>query len=105
MLILTEALSDGLVLGYYVYGAPAKGSWDDNAPAGYVDFTGKISDNALRFNSGKYPAEVRLSGANAMTMLLTNPEKKAKSSAIEFTPIWQLLPNASTSTEAPASPE
>jgi Caspase domain len=63
MLILTEALSDGLVLGYYVYGAPANGSWDHAAPAGYVNFAGKISDNALRFNSGKYPVEVKLTGA------------------------------------------
>ena len=63
MLILTEALSDGLVLGYYVYGPAAKGSWDNNAPAGYVNFAEKISDNALRFNAGKYPNEVRLNGA------------------------------------------
>jgi uncharacterized caspase-like protein len=105
LLILTEALSDGLVLGYYVYGPTAKGSWDNNTPAGYVSIAGKISDDALRFNSGKYPVEVRLNGANAMTMQLTNPDKKSKSSAIKFTPIWQLLPNASTSTEAPASTE
>jgi hypothetical protein len=75
MLILTEALSDGLVLGYYIYGPTAKGSWDNNAPAGYVNFAGKISDNALRFNSGKYPIEVRLNGANAMKMHLTNPDR------------------------------
>ena len=105
LLILTEALSEGLVLGYYVYGPAAKGSWDDNTPAGYVNFAGKISDNALRFNAGKYPVEVRLNGANAMTMQLTNSDKKSKSSAIKFTPIWQLLANASTSTEAPASTE
>jgi Caspase domain len=105
LLILTEALSDSLVLGYYVYGPAAKGSWDNNTPAGYVNFAGKISDNALRFNAGKYPVEVRLNGANAMTMQLTNSDKKSKSSAIKFTPIWQLLPNASTSTEAPASTE
>jgi len=78
MLILTEALSDGLVLGYYVYGPSAKGSWDISEPAGYVNFAGKVSDNVLRFNSGKYPVEVRLSGANAITMQLTNPEKKSK---------------------------
>ena len=105
MLILTEALSDGLVLGYYVYGPSAKGSWDISEPAGYVNFAGKVSDNVLRFNSGKYPVEVRLSGANAITMQLTNPEKKSKSSAIKFTPIWQLFPNASISTEAPSSTE
>jgi hypothetical protein len=103
MLILTEALSDGLVLGYYVYGAPANGSWDNAAPAGYVNFAGKISDNALRFNSGKYPHEVKLSGANAMTMRVTDPDKKSKSGPIKFVPLWQLVPSASRSTEAPAS--
>ncbi|MEH2568554.1 caspase family protein [Bradyrhizobium sp. AZCC 2289] len=92
MLILTEALSDGLVLGYYVYGTPANGSWDNAAPAGYVNFAGKISDNVLRFNSGKYPVEVKLSGANAMTMRLTDPDKKSKSDSIKFSPIWQLVP-------------
>jgi uncharacterized caspase-like protein len=104
MLILTDALSDGLVLGYYVYGPSAKGSWDVGEPAGYVKFAGKVSDNVLRFNSGKYPVEVRLRGANAMTMVLTNPDKKSKSSAIKFTPIWQLLPSTSTTTQ-PVSPE
>jgi hypothetical protein len=92
MLIVTEAVSDGLVLGYYVYGPPAKGTWDKISPAGYVNFAAKTSDNTLRFNSGKYPVEVRLSGANAMTMKVTNLDGKSKSDTIKFVPLWQLMP-------------
>jgi hypothetical protein len=78
--------------GYHVYGAPGTRSWDSNAPAGYVNFAGKISDNTLRFKSGKYLVEVRLSGANAITMQMTNPDRKSKGSGFKLTPLWQLMP-------------
>ena len=92
MLILTEAGSDGRVVGYHVYGAAGTLSWT-NEPAGYIKFVGKISDNVLRFNSGKYPVEVRLSGANAITMLMINPDQKSNGSGFKLTPLWQLMPN------------
>jgi hypothetical protein len=62
MLILTEALSDGLVLGYYVYGPPTSSSWEKNAPAGYVNFAGNISDGSLRFNLEQSPSGQSLMG-------------------------------------------
>jgi hypothetical protein len=89
MLILTEAASDGLVLGHYVYGAATGSSWD-STPAGYINLTGKISDNTLRFNTAKYPAEVTLNEANTMTLRFTNLEGKI--STTKLTPIWQLVP-------------
>ena len=70
----------------------ANGSWDNTAPAGYINFAGKISDNALRFNAGKYKVEVKLSGADAMTMRLTDPDKRSISDPIKFIPLWQLVP-------------
>jgi hypothetical protein len=36
MLIVTEAYSDGLVLGFYLYGPPTKCSWEKDTPAGYT---------------------------------------------------------------------
>jgi Caspase domain len=89
MLILTEAASDGLVLGHYVYGDATGSSWD-STPAGYINLTGKISDNTLRFNTAKYPAEVTLNEANTMTLRFTNLEGKI--STTKLTPIWQLVP-------------
>lgn len=90
MLILTE-VSGSLVLGYHVYGPP--GSRTNNGePAGYVFIAGKISDKTLRFDSGKYPVEVRLSDANAMTMQFTNPDRRSKGSVFDLTPLWQMVP-------------
>jgi hypothetical protein len=91
MLVLTEAVSDGMVLGHYVYGPAAKGTWDETSPAGYVGFAAKISDNVLRFKSGIYPVELKLSGANAMTMWITKPDKKITGPGIKFTPLWRLV--------------
>jgi hypothetical protein len=91
MLVLTEALSDGMVLGHYVYGPAAKGTWDEKSPAGYVGLAAKISDNVLRFRSGIYPVEVKLSGVDAMSMRVTNPDKKITGPAIRFTPLWRLV--------------
>jgi hypothetical protein len=91
MLVLTEALSDGMVLGHYVYGPAAKGTWDETSPAGHIGFAAKISDNVLHFTSGIYPVELKLSGANAMTMWISKPEKKMTGPGIRFTPLWRLV--------------
>ncbi|SDN62838.1 caspase family protein [Afipia sp. GAS231] len=91
MLVLTEALSDGMVLGHYVYGPAAKGTWDEKSPAGYVGFAAKISDNAFRFWSGIYAIEVKFTGTDAMSMRVTNPDKKITGPAIRFTPLWRLV--------------
>ncbi|QWG19208.1 caspase family protein [Bradyrhizobium sediminis] len=90
MLILTEVSGD-LALGYHVYGPPGTRT-PSGEPAGYVFIAGKISDNVLRFNSGKYPVEVKLSEANAMTMQFTDPDRKSKGAIFRLTPLWQLIP-------------
>jgi hypothetical protein len=96
MLVLTEAHSDGVILGYYVYGPAAKGSWDEKSTAGYVSFSAKISDDAFQFKPGIYPTEVKLSNADAMSMRMTNPDKKTAGATIRFTPLWRLVSADST---------
>ena len=94
MLILTEALSDGMVLGHYLYGPAAKGSWDEKSPAGYIGFAAKISDNVLRFYSGIYPVELKLSGADKLKMWISKPGQKMSGPGIKFTPLWRLVPTS-----------
>ena len=89
MLIVTEALSDGLVLGYYLLGPPTKLSWD-NSPATYMAVAGKIADGVLRFKSGRFPIEAKFIGPNTMTLKSTNPEKP-ETAIVKFTSLWQLM--------------
>jgi hypothetical protein len=91
MLVLTEVQSDGTILGYYVYGPAGKGSWDEKSPAGYFSFSAKISDNIFQFKPGVYPTEVKLSNGDAMSMRMTNPDKKMAAAVIKFTPLWRLV--------------
>jgi hypothetical protein len=105
MLIVTEALSDGWVHGYYLYGPPTKYSWEKDAPAGYFNLVGSISDGTLRFKSGVTSIEGKFSGPNVMTLRSTNPSKKSETSTIKLTPLWRLDPAASASIVVPASTE
>jgi hypothetical protein len=94
MLIVTEVLSDGLALGHYLWGPPTKLSAEKNVPAGYVDFTGKITDGALLFKSGAVAMDARLSGSATMTVHADDPRthegKKASVATIKFSPLWRL---------------
>jgi uncharacterized caspase-like protein len=96
MLIVTEAYSDGLVLGFYLYGPPTKYSWEKDTPAGYTAVLGRVSDGTLRFESGLTPIEARLVGTNAMSLQSTNPRKRSEISTINLAPIWQLVPTDPT---------
>jgi hypothetical protein len=91
-LIVTEVISDGTVLGYYLWGPSTKLSWVKNEPAGYIDIAGKIADGVLRFKSGTVPMEAKFSGPNAMTLQSTNPAKRSETATIKFAPLWQLVP-------------
>jgi hypothetical protein len=90
MLIVTEVISDGLALGFYLWGPSTKLSWEKNTPAGYVGIAGKITDGVLRFKSGPVPVEAKLSGPNTMTLQTTNPLKKSETASVKFGPLWQL---------------
>ena len=92
MLIVTEAYSDGLVLGFYLYGPPTKYSWEKDIPAGYTALLGRVSDGTLRFKSGSTSIEAKLVGTNAMTLQSTNPRKRSQTSTVNLAPIWQLAP-------------
>jgi hypothetical protein len=96
MLIVTETYSDGLALGFYLYGPPTKLDWEKDTPAGYVALLGRISDGTLRFKSGVTPMEARLVGANAMTLHATNPTNKSETATIKLGPLWQLVPTDPT---------
>jgi len=89
MLIVTEVLSDGLALGYYLWGPPTKLSWS-KAPAGYAPLASKIDGGVLRFQSGEL--EAKLSGPNAMTLKSTNLKKRSETATLKFEPLWRLLP-------------
>jgi hypothetical protein len=94
MLIITEVisdrLSDGLALGFYLWGPATKLSWEKNTPAGYIGIAGKITDGVLRFKSGPVPVEAKLSGPSTMTLQTTNPQKKSETASVKFAPLWQL---------------
>ena len=70
MLIVTE-VSNKLALGFYLWGPPTKLSWD-KGPAGYISFAKNIDGGVLRFNSGDFPLEAKISGQDAMTVRSTN---------------------------------
>jgi hypothetical protein len=92
MLIITEVSSDGLALGYYVWGPPGKLSWDKNSPAGYVNFAAKITDGKLEFKTGEVPMDAKFSGSS-MTLQSVNPHpqgNQSKSASIKLSPLWRL---------------
>jgi hypothetical protein len=88
MLIVTEVLSDGLALGYYLWGPPTKLSWE-KTPASYMTIADKIVDGELRFNSGSLKA--KFSGPNELTLKSINP-KARETAIVKLEPLWQLIP-------------
>lgn len=95
MLIVTEVTSDGVALGYYVWGPPKKLSWQKDSPAGYITFAAKINNRKLEFRSGGVPMEAKVSGSS-MTLHSTNPNPKqgqSKTASIKLGPLWRLASN------------
>ena len=92
MLIVTEASSGSpdLALGFYLWGPPTKLSWEQNDPAGYAGFAGKITDGVLRFNSGSVPMEARLTEPNHMRLQAKNPKRPSEIAVVKLEPLWQL---------------
>lgn len=92
MLIVTEVTSDGMALGYYLFGPPKKLSWQKDSPAGYVNFASKITDGKLKFKSGNVPIDAEVSGAS-MTLHTVNPspqKDQEKTASIKLSPLWRL---------------
>ncbi len=96
MLIVTEVTSDGIALGYHIWGPPKKLSWEKNAPAGYVSFAAKIVNGKIEFKSGDVPLDAKLSGST-MTLRSVNPKPRqgqAKSATTKLSPLWRLSSQA-----------
>ncbi|MBR1232228.1 caspase family protein [Bradyrhizobium sp. AUGA SZCCT0182] len=92
MLIVTEVTSDGIALGYYLWGPPKKLSWQKETPAGYVDFASKINNGKLEFKSGDVPMDAKVSGST-MTFHSLNPspqQGQSKTATIKLSPLWRL---------------
>jgi hypothetical protein len=89
MLIVTEVLSDGLALGYYLWGPPTKLSWE-KAPASYMTIADKIIGGVLRFDSGSIVA--KFGNPNELTLKSINRKKAAEIATVKFEPLWQLIP-------------
>jgi len=97
MMIVTEVTSDGIALGYYLFGPPKKLSWE-NAPAGYVNFAAKIANGKIEFKSGDFPITAKLSGS-IITLYSINPkprQRQAKSATIKLSPLWLLSSQVGT---------
>ncbi|NOJ42684.1 hypothetical protein [Bradyrhizobium australiense] len=92
MLIVTEVTSDGVALGYYLWGPPKKLSWQKESPAGYVNFAAKINNGKLEFKSGDVPMDAKVSGST-MTLHSVNPSPQdghSKTATIKLSPLWRL---------------
>jgi hypothetical protein len=93
MLIVTEALPNGLVFGYYAYGPPTKYSWNQS-PASFMKFAVNISDGQFTFNSGNIPitAVVTRSNEVKLSSTLTIDHRLRDKSEATLEPIWQMIP-------------
>jgi hypothetical protein len=103
MLIVTEVASDGIALGYYLWGPPKKLSWQKESPAGYVNFAAKINSGKLEFKSGDVPMDAKVSGST-MTLHSVNPSPQhgqSKTATIKLNPLWR-LPSQSGSVQQPS---
>jgi hypothetical protein len=105
MLIVTEVASDGVALGYYLWGPPKKLSWQKDSPAGYVNFAAKINNGKLDFKSGDVPMDAKVSGST-MTLHSVNPSRQqgqSKTATIELSPLWRLsTPNGPVPKQEPS---
>jgi hypothetical protein len=94
MLIVTDVMSDGFALGYYVYGDASPSSWI-KTPAGYATFSTHIVNNGLSFKSGSTPFAISKSsnGELVVTTLRVVDGKVTKESAqAVFKPTWVAIP-------------
>jgi hypothetical protein len=101
MLVVTEVASDGVALGYYLWGPPGKLSWAKGDSAGYVNFAAKITDGKLEFKSGEVPMDAQLLGSS-MTLHSVNPHPQkgqSKDATIKLSPLWRLSSLDSTAPE------
>jgi caspase domain-containing protein len=92
MLIVTEVTSDGVALGYYLWGPPKRLSWQKGSPSGYVNFAAKINNGKLEFKSGDVPMDAKVSGST-LTLHSINPmpqQGQSKTATIKLSPLWRL---------------
>jgi uncharacterized caspase-like protein len=92
MLIVTDVSADGAVRGYYLWGASQKASWS-RSPAGNIQFSGQIVDNAFSFQTGDV-VKVKLGKDNSLTLTSFREGKPSDTASIELYPMWQLDPPA-----------
>jgi uncharacterized caspase-like protein len=92
MLIVTDVSPDGAVRGYYLWGAATKASWTPS-PAGNIQFSGQIVDNAFSFQTGDV-VKVKLGKENSLALTSFREGKPSDTSKIELYPMWQMAPPA-----------
>jgi hypothetical protein len=99
MLIVTDVLPDGLVLGYYLYGPPTKYSWEQS-PAGFMNFAANISDGQFTFSFGNISmtASITRSHELKLSSKLMVDHKLRDHSEAALEPIWQMIPPDLTTT-------
>jgi hypothetical protein len=89
MLIVTEAASNGMVAGYYVWGPPTKSSWVQDE-AGYSKITGQITDGELEIRFATLKLTARLDSRSRLIARLRTTDGAKKTATGRFSSVWQL---------------
>jgi hypothetical protein len=99
MLIVTEVHSDGLALGFSVWGPSTRSSWE-RIPAGSESFAERILDGTLSVKVNKSIWAATLTDHNSMMLRSahTGLDKRTETASIDLSPIWQLFPQDSATT-------
>jgi hypothetical protein len=87
-------MSDGLALGYYLYGDASPSSWI-KTPAGYATFSSKIVNNELSFKTGSTPIAISKSSKGeiiATTFRVVDGKITKESAQALFKPTWVAIP-------------
>ncbi len=87
MLIVNSVDAEGLVTGYYMWGAPTKTSFTQNL-AGYLNFSGKAQGGQLVFTVGPVRRTVFFSSGGKIRV--QDDWKDGRSATITEEPIWTL---------------
>jgi hypothetical protein len=97
MLIVTEAASNGMVAGYYVWGPPTKSSWVQDQ-AGYSKITGQITDGELEIRFATATITARFDGRSRLLARLRTTEGAKKTGTGHFSSVWQIEKGSVTQT-------
>lgn len=88
MMIVTDVSATGLAKGYYLWGAPTKGSWAKDEP-GYRSFSEYIVDNKFTISGTLISVKME---KNVLALSTFKKDNPSETSSIELRPVWQLVP-------------